>query len=311
VSAHGGNLLLNIGPRPDGTVPPPAIDRLKRVGAWLRRHGAAVYGASERIAHLDGHYHLQNGPAWSRGGKDLFLWTASWPGRTLTVGGFRGRIASATLLTTGKALRIRQEADRLHLDGLPASCPDKHLGMTVIRLRMHDGGSCRCGSMCEPVEYKTGSAPWQSAFLKTWEISTIQPPADVAMATPCASTWRAITGDDHGFINVHESTGSSDGLVWLRTTVSAPRDGSWLLQLGHDGGVRAFVDGQAVGSSPLRRNPAEPDRSEFPVTLTAGRHELHLALDLCAGNGWGVFARFALPLEARPELTSTVPTFPI
>lgn len=40
----GANLLLNIGPRPDGTIPPEAQERLHAMGAWLAVNGGAIYG---------------------------------------------------------------------------------------------------------------------------------------------------------------------------------------------------------------------------------------------------------------------------
>jgi len=43
VVAKGGNLLLNIGPGPDGTWHDEAYDRLERLGAWLRVNGEAIY----------------------------------------------------------------------------------------------------------------------------------------------------------------------------------------------------------------------------------------------------------------------------
>jgi alpha-L-fucosidase len=39
-----GNTLLNVGPRPDGTIPKPAADRLRGIGAWLDTNGEAVRG---------------------------------------------------------------------------------------------------------------------------------------------------------------------------------------------------------------------------------------------------------------------------
>jgi len=39
-----GNLLLNIGPRADGTIPEIQVQRLREIGAWLKRHGEAIYG---------------------------------------------------------------------------------------------------------------------------------------------------------------------------------------------------------------------------------------------------------------------------
>ncbi len=42
--ANGGNLLLNVGPRGDGTLCPMQVERLRTVGAWLRSNGGAIYG---------------------------------------------------------------------------------------------------------------------------------------------------------------------------------------------------------------------------------------------------------------------------
>jgi alpha-L-fucosidase len=42
--AKGGNLLLNVGPRGDGTLCPMQVKRLRAVGAWLRVNGEAIYG---------------------------------------------------------------------------------------------------------------------------------------------------------------------------------------------------------------------------------------------------------------------------
>ena len=40
----GGNLLLDVGPREDGTIPEPQAERLEGLGEWIRRHSEAVYG---------------------------------------------------------------------------------------------------------------------------------------------------------------------------------------------------------------------------------------------------------------------------
>lgn len=39
-----GNLLLNVGPRPDGVIPEDHAARLKEVGGWLEAHGESIYG---------------------------------------------------------------------------------------------------------------------------------------------------------------------------------------------------------------------------------------------------------------------------
>ncbi len=43
-ASKGGNLLLNVGPTGEGSVPPESVDRLKGIGAWMRVHGDAIRG---------------------------------------------------------------------------------------------------------------------------------------------------------------------------------------------------------------------------------------------------------------------------
>jgi alpha-L-fucosidase len=44
IVSKNGNLLLNVGPRPDGTIPEEAQSILREVGAWLKVNGEAIYG---------------------------------------------------------------------------------------------------------------------------------------------------------------------------------------------------------------------------------------------------------------------------
>ncbi|MBT2560998.1 MULTISPECIES: alpha-L-fucosidase [unclassified Pedobacter] len=41
---RGGNMLLNVGPDPDGVIPPTHVARLKEVGDWLKKNGQGIYG---------------------------------------------------------------------------------------------------------------------------------------------------------------------------------------------------------------------------------------------------------------------------
>lgn len=45
-AAKGANLLLNIGPRPDGTLPDKAIERLNAIGEWMEVYGETIYGTT-------------------------------------------------------------------------------------------------------------------------------------------------------------------------------------------------------------------------------------------------------------------------
>ena len=45
IVSHGGVILLNVGPRPDGTIPPPQVNTLHAVGDWLKANGESIYDA--------------------------------------------------------------------------------------------------------------------------------------------------------------------------------------------------------------------------------------------------------------------------
>ena len=45
-SGKGANLLLNIGPQPNGELPATALNRLKEIGTWLRANGESIYGTT-------------------------------------------------------------------------------------------------------------------------------------------------------------------------------------------------------------------------------------------------------------------------
>lgn len=48
-AAKGANLLLNIGPRPDGTLPDESLSRLKAIGGWMEKYGETIYATTAGI----------------------------------------------------------------------------------------------------------------------------------------------------------------------------------------------------------------------------------------------------------------------
>lgn len=66
----GGNLLLDIGPKADGTIPAEQLNILKQLGRWTHKHAAAIYGTRAGIPFAN-----YNGKsALSKDGKTLYLY---------------------------------------------------------------------------------------------------------------------------------------------------------------------------------------------------------------------------------------------
>lgn len=131
VTAGGGNLLLNIGPAPDGSIPPEAVERLTDVGKWLAKNGEAVYGT---VDGTQGHVDWNPLGSFTRKGKTAYFWCTRWPGSAITLGGFHSKLRKATLLPYGVAIRFEQTGNRLTLKGLPRTNPDRIAQVAVIKM---------------------------------------------------------------------------------------------------------------------------------------------------------------------------------
>ncbi len=114
----GGNYLLDIGPKADGTVPETSVSRLKAIGKWLQKNGDAVYGTQKcRFPH-------GNIGVFTRRGNTLYTIIYYWPGDTMTVGGVKFKVKSARFLATGRPVTFAQKGSQLIFSGLPTEAPD-------------------------------------------------------------------------------------------------------------------------------------------------------------------------------------------
>jgi alpha-L-fucosidase len=130
-AAGQGNLLLNIGPKPDGSVPEQATERLVPVGKWVAQNGKALYGKVDRA---DGVFEWMPTGQWTLKGRTGYFWCSRWPGRELAIGGLRTKVDKVSFLVGGKRIAFEQTKDRLVLKGLPRTCPDKIAGVCVLKV---------------------------------------------------------------------------------------------------------------------------------------------------------------------------------
>jgi len=93
-----GNLLLDVGPMPDGRIDPRQVDVLKQVGAWLAKNGESIYGTR------GGPYKPGEYGACTRKRKTIYLHVLNWPDKgTVKLPPLGAHIISAGVLGGGKA----------------------------------------------------------------------------------------------------------------------------------------------------------------------------------------------------------------
>lgn len=91
-----GNFLLNVGPKPDGTIQEEFVTRLKEMGAWMAKNGETIYGT-------------RGGPVgprpWgvtTKKGRTVYAHILDWPDRVLALPAIPGGVKSARILGGGE-----------------------------------------------------------------------------------------------------------------------------------------------------------------------------------------------------------------
>ena len=99
VVGRGGNLLLNVSPRGDGSLPPEQVERMQHLASWVSRTGEAVLGVE---AGLESWQHY--GPS-TRSGNRIFVHLLARPYESVTVRGLKVRhVEKVTELVSGRSL---------------------------------------------------------------------------------------------------------------------------------------------------------------------------------------------------------------
>ena len=146
IVSKNGNLLLNIGPRSDGTIPEEVQSVLRDVGAWLKVNGEAIYGTRPWKIYGEGPTKVAAGSfhdtdtagytpedfRFTTKGKTLYAIELGWPSsgeailHSLGTAAINGqKIGSIVLLGSDAKLAFQQQADVLRIH-LPPQAPGKY-----------------------------------------------------------------------------------------------------------------------------------------------------------------------------------------
>jgi alpha-L-fucosidase len=151
IVSRGGNLLLDIGPAADGTIPTIMEDRLVAIGDWLRPHGEAIYGtrawketrqwSTGKVPVMEekefmSEYNITNmvdaPPAgyarvdafFTAKGSAVYAILPRWPGARIELNDLEARgDAKITMLETGQALKWKREGQRISVEMPPRGEP--------------------------------------------------------------------------------------------------------------------------------------------------------------------------------------------
>ena len=96
----GGNLLLDIGPKADGTIPQEQVDILKELGRWTNKHQEAIYGSQAGIP-TDYYY---GASTLSKDKKTLYLFVPHKPNGPIVVRGLKNKVNRIRVVGNGTKL---------------------------------------------------------------------------------------------------------------------------------------------------------------------------------------------------------------
>ena len=129
-------MMMNIGPRPDGTVPGRQAKVMRQTGKWLERNGEAVYGMHAKLFS----FNLLNANMFSAkiDRKNWYYWLFIWPkDRAVGIGGFFSPPKKVSLLVGGMPVDFEYDGYRILLKGLPEKPPVED-APTVLKLEFDE-----------------------------------------------------------------------------------------------------------------------------------------------------------------------------
>jgi len=125
-SRDGGNYLLNIGPRADGSIPEESVRILQEVGQWMSKNGDTIYKSDHCQPRRSAY------ASYTRTGNTLFMHVHYWPGGDVNMCGLKANARSVQLYATKQKVDFKQDPYQLHVYNLPQQAPDRPVTTLAI-----------------------------------------------------------------------------------------------------------------------------------------------------------------------------------
>lgn len=136
-----GNMLLNVGPQPDGQINAAQAGRLREIGQWMDKNGESIYGTR------GGPWKPSKTITSTRKGNTIYVHILDWPTDTVTLPALGKHIIASTLLSGGD-VKVIQSADDQPIK-ISVDPKDRQEMDTIVKLTI-DGSAMEIDPMDVP-----------------------------------------------------------------------------------------------------------------------------------------------------------------
>jgi alpha-L-fucosidase len=135
--SYGGNLLLDIGPKGDGSIPPQEVNMLKELGAWNKKNGESIFNTIAGMP--QGHYY--GASTLSKDSTTVYLFVPAKTSAPVLVKGLKNAIKKISVLVSDTPLTYKivgkiswSAVPGLLYISVPESQQDKYMSVIKIEL---------------------------------------------------------------------------------------------------------------------------------------------------------------------------------
>jgi alpha-L-fucosidase len=264
IVSKGGNLLLNVGPQPDGKIQADFVARLRRIGDWLKTNGESIYGTTASV--------FERLPFFGRctvKGTTLYIHVMGWPADgKIRLPGLKTEVKKACLLVDRtKGLAFRRTGKDIVIT-LPARAADPDATVVAVELQgppvvepfqilPEKDGRIELPAYLADIQSEMGQRAYLDYFYRTTMLTNWQNVSDYP-------EW-VFTTDRPGTYEVRASYAS----MW-----------------GGKAGYAVEVDGEKLAAE-TQASPSVYFPATFPVgqiALKAGEHKLRARITAVTNN---------------------------